>query len=75
MTPQEEAMLQGMKVRIAYYEAKIKELYSENAALRKQWNDLDQRNEKRHRAWSKENDQLKEQLETAREELTQGPRF
>ena len=35
----------------AWLEAEIARLKNENLALVKQWNDLDIRNEKRHRVW------------------------
>lgn len=40
------------KERIAELERQLAEAKAENAALTKQWNDLDLRTENRHREWS-----------------------
>ena len=55
-----KAMKSGVSVRIA-------DLESENAALLKQWNDQDQRNEKRHRGWDAEVIRLRAALEMVRD--------
>ena len=61
--PASAAREDAQAARLAELEAELAKVREENAALTKQWNDIDHRNEQRHREWNA-------QLTAARNELT-----
>ena len=62
------ALLRESQERVKKQEEQVVQLRGDVAALLKQWNDLDERNEKRHREW---NEQLMDARKAAKDLLYQ----